>query len=170
MKEALETAKTRQVGDGTVTLSTGVRVRLHPVAPGLLSDAATRVKYPKPPMWLNPEKEREEPNYNDPDYLEAVRAAQSRINEVTLDAVILFGVEIVGGLPEDGHWLKQLQFLEKRGVLDLSDYDLGDDMEREFLYKRHIAVSKDDIVTISRMSGLTQEEVETAGDTFPGTA
>ena len=170
MREALDAAKTRQDGDGTVVLSTGVRVRLHPVAPGLLSDAAGRVKFPKPPMWLNPEKEREEPNYNDPDYLDAVREAQSRINQVTLDAVILFGVEVVGGLPEDGLWLKQLKFLERRGVLDLTEYDLEDELEREFLYKRHIAVSKDDIATISRMSGLTQEEVEAAGDTFPGTA
>jgi hypothetical protein len=37
--------------DGVVTLSTGIRARLHPVSAALMSDVTARVKDPEVPTW-----------------------------------------------------------------------------------------------------------------------
>lgn len=168
---AVASIKARQTDeDGTVLLKTGVRVRLHPIAAGAITDAQARIHYPRPPMWHNPDKEREEPNYNDPDYLEAVEQVNRDRGNAAIDVTVMLGVELVDGLPEGDRWLDGLRFLEKRGGLDLSDFDFKSDLEREFVYKRYIAVSAEDIATVQTMSGITPQEVDAAADGFPGTA
>lgn len=159
---ALQVAQDRREEEGITTLSTDVRVRFAIVPPALLAEVKSKVKDPKPPMWVDPDKDREMPNYNDPAYLEAMEEAASARGMAIIDALLLFGVELVDGMPEDDRWLRKLALMEKMGHLDLSAYDLDDELEREFLYKKHIAVQIKDypVITVACSGVVNLEEVK----------
>jgi hypothetical protein len=72
----------------------------------------------------------------------------------------------VDGLPTDTKWLAKLKYLEKRGKIDLSTYDLDDPMDQEFLFLRYVAVAQEDLQTISVKSGITKEGVDKAKAQF----
>jgi len=165
---ALEVAKEQDEQDGSTVLSTGVRARMIPVAASLISEVASRIKDPEVPMDYIEEKDRSEPNPDNPEYLRQLAEVTAKRGTVSLETMVMFGVELIDGLPEDDAWLKRLQFLEKRGNIDLSGYDLEDPMEREFIYKLYIAVGSTDIIAIAKMSGISPEEVEQAAESFQG--
>lgn len=154
----------------TITLSTGIRARLVPVAASLVAEATSLVKDPEPPVWHNPDKDRDEPNPSDPAYLKTLADNQAKRALAGLDTLTLFGVELVDPLPEDDGWLKRLRLLERRGGLDLSGYDLDDPIDREFLYKKFVAVGTDDLTEIGKLSGISREAVKAAENSFPGDA
>jgi len=118
-------------------------------------------------MWHNPDKDRDEPNPNDPKYIAAKQEADRQRGIAAIDAVVMFGVELLDGVPDDG-WLGKLRYLEKRGLLDLESFDLDDPLDLEFLYKRYVAVSAQDIAYIMRTSGVREEDVEAAIRSFRG--
>lgn len=150
------------------TLSTGVRVRLVPVSAALLSEVTSRIKDPQVPLWRNEDKGRDEPNPSDPEYLRELDEASTKRGMAAMDAMVMFGVDLVDGVPEDDSWLKKLRFMEKKGFLDLSEYDLEDGFDCEFLYKRYIAIDNDTLTNIASLSSLTPEAIARAEDSFPG--
>eukprot|EP00919_Chromeraceae_sp_WS-2016_P030391 GHVR01072123.1.p1 GENE.GHVR01072123.1~~GHVR01072123.1.p1 ORF type:complete len:176 (+),score=31.97 GHVR01072123.1:438-965(+) len=154
--------------DGIVTLSTGVRARLVPVATGVLEAVKSQIVDPPVPMWMNPEKEREEPNFNDPEYNRALTDNTDRRGTAVMDALIIFGVELVDGIPDSAGWLSGLKMMERLGHLDLSAFDLDDPLDLEFLYKKHKAVAAADYGLLTNLAGLTGEVIAEAEDTFPG--
>jgi hypothetical protein len=160
----------REQGDGTavVTLSTGVRARLSPVSSSLVEDMKNAVEMPKVPVVWIEAKEREEENPNDPRYIEAVNAAEMRRSDAIFDALCMFGVELEDGLPEDDKWLRKLKLLEKRGRMDLSGFDLKDEFDLEFLYKRYVAVAGADLQIIGGLHGMRPLEVARQRATFLG--
>jgi hypothetical protein len=150
-------------------LSTGYRARLVPVAGFLLTEVASRIQDPEVPMWANPDKEgRQEPNPSDPAYLRAMAAAERRRAEAVIDAMLLFGVEIEGDIPDQGQWLPKLQKMVKLGHLDLDGFSLEDPLDAEFLFKRYVAVAAGDLQEIMKRSGVTQEAIAQAAKSFPG--
>lgn len=160
-------AKKRTVNpDEPITLSTGVRAILRPVSASLISEVMATVEDPEIPTWEHPDKGRVEPNPDDPTYLKELSKAEQRRGQASVDAVIMFGVELVDPLPVDGHWLKKLKFMAKRGMVKLDDFDLDDELDMEFLFKRYVAVANEDIVTIGRLSGLNQEALQEAERSF----
>lgn len=167
---AIELAKQERNEDKNIlTLSSGVRVRIKPVSGWLIDDVVNRVKNPRIPTWYNPDREREEDNPNDPQYLADMSDARGQRLNAMLDTVVLFGMELVDGMPEDESWLRKLQRLEKLGHIDLSAYDLGDEVDREFVYKRRFAISNaTDLVTVRQRCSVSEEDVVIATDSFPG--
>jgi len=165
---AVQTARAQQGGGNTVTLSTGVQARLVPVATALIEDAQSRVEEPQPPVVFIKEKEREEANYNDPDYRRAVEQARRKRGMAVIDTIIMFGVELVDGVPDDDGWLGKLKFLEKQGHISLDGYDLDDDMEREFLYKKNVAVAAEDYDRLLEICGVTPRGIQAQADKFRG--
>lgn len=163
--EAVTVKKEKRDDDGTLTLSTGVRVRIIPVPQSVIQDALTLVKQPEVPQWYNKEMERYEDNPLHPDYLAAQELYQREMMRVTFDVFALFGVELIDGVP-DGDWLKKLQLAAKMGRLDLSRFDLDDEVDREFVYKRFVAMSNQDYTRVGLLSGITPEEVDRAVDSF----
>ena len=154
-------------GTDVITLSTGVRARLVPVATGLLDDVQSRIKDPRVPIWKNPEKEGvEEENFSDPAYIEALGEARKKRGEAMMEAMLLFGVELIDPVPADEEWLPKLRLMERRGMLDLGGYDVTDPLEREFIYKRWIAVAGGDYRKLTEVCGLTSAGVEAAEDSF----
>jgi len=163
----IEVAKSLEEGSGdTVTLSTGVRAILRPVSASLIDEVTTSIKEPDIPIWHNEDKGRDEQNLSDPQYLRDMDTYERKRGIAAIDAMVMFGVELVDGLPEDDTWVKRLKFMEKRGLLDLTDFDADDNEACEFFYKRFIAVSNDDISQITAMSGVSKEDVDKAADKF----
>lgn len=164
---AIDVAHEHEEGEDSI-LSTGVRARIVPVAASLIEEVTRRVRDPEIPMWHDPERDKDIPNENDPIYLRALIEAKKKRGEAAMEAMILFGVELLDGLPESDEWFRRLQFLDKRGLLDLSQYDVEDPIDREFIYKRYIAVGSTDFILIGSLSGLSQEGIRAAGETFRG--
>jgi len=146
--------------DGIVVLSTGVRAKISPVSASLIDEVTARVKDPVVPMWENPDKGRKEPNPSDPLYLAALNEAERERGKAAMDALVMFGVELVDPIPDDEEWLDKLKFL---GVVE--DEALSP-MARAFAYKKFIAVSAVDISKITGMSGIDNQELEQAEATF----
>jgi hypothetical protein len=157
-----------------VELSTGYLAEISPVSLSILNDVQLTIKMPEVPTWFNENKGKEEENPNDPAYLAAVQDVDTRRNLAAADAMIMFGVQLVDtqGSPfrydDDMHWLKKLRYFEKRGLLSLADFDLEDDFDLEFLFKKYVAVGAADIMTIGKMSGVSEEAVQSAQASFQG--
>lgn len=164
---AVDVAHEHDVGAEQI-LSTGVRARIVPVAASLIEEVTRRVEDPEVPIWHDPDRDKDIPNPDHPVYLRELEEARRQRGEAAMEAMILFGVELIDGLPEDDGWLDKLKFLDKRGMLDLSGYDLDDPLDKEFVYKRYIAVGSADFIRIGRESGLSEEGIRAAGDTFRG--
>ena len=166
---AVAVAKEKRAGEQDVhTLSTGVRVRLLSVNAATITEVQMRIENPPVPTWFNEDKGREEDNPNHPDYLAACGKANEARALAMMDALALFGVELLDGLPEDDLWLRKLKLLARKGQLDLSVYDLDDEIDREFLYKKHIAISTPDWAKLMTLSGVPEEAVQQMEDSFPG--
>ena len=123
----------------------GARAELHPVSAGMIEDAYER--YPDPE-----DKEAE-------DYAERQARAAYERGKIILEAMLLFGVKLVH-MPEDARWLENLQFMERRGRLDLSSYDLENQTEREFVFKRYVLLTPLDLLKVGRKTGLDQETMD----------
>ena len=164
--EVAKEIATEKGSKGFVTTKAGVRIKVSPVSTALIEEVTSRIEDPEVPMWHNEAKNRDEPNPDDPNYIRAVGLANRERGVAVMDAMCMFGVELVDGVPTEDGWLKKLKFMEKRGQVDLSAYDLADPLDLEFLYKRFIAVDNDIVTLISEISTLTPETVEQAEKRF----
>jgi hypothetical protein len=164
VKVAKEVAST---GGQAEVLSTGVRARIVPVGATLVDAATSRIKDPPIPIIHDEAKGRDIENPTDPQYLAAMREADRQRLQAATDTMIMFGVELLEGLPEDDEWVKRLQWQAKHDHLSLEGYDLEDPLDREFLYKKYIAVGTLDLITIGRKAGLRPEDVAEAAASFP---
>lgn len=165
---AVEIAKGQEKPNTITVLSTGVRARLLPVPAPLLDQIGEMIPDPEIPVQYIEDKDRHEPNPYDPEYLKKLREAYRARAKASLDAFVMFGVELAEEIPPDSEWVPKLRFMERRGALDLSGYDLSDQVDREFVYKMFVAVGNADLIRISALSGVSQEEVRRAADSFRG--
>ena len=166
---AINAVRDRKSGydpDRIYTLATGVRAKLRAVPAALITDATSRIKEPQVPMWENKDKGREELNPNDLQYLREVEEYNQAQGNAALDTMLIAGVELVDPIEKDGHWLKRLRFAERRGLVDLSEYDLDDELELDYVYKRYHAVSAADMTLIGGLSGISKEDISAAENSF----
>jgi len=56
------------------------------------------------------------------------------------------------------------------GTPDLSKYDLDNDRIKEFVFKRFYLFGRSSYDILARETGVTEEEIEQAADTFPSDA
>lgn len=145
----------------------GTKIRVRPVSALLIQEITSHIKDPRPPVQPNPDKDgRMEENPFDPTYLEELGEANAQRAGATSDAMVMFGLDLVNGLPEDETWLKKLKWLEKAGRLNLSNIDFDDPFEKEFAFKKFIAATNPTIMEVTRASGVSQEDIETATSSF----
>ena len=158
---------TNEVED-ELTLSTGYRARLLPVSISIINEAQAAIPDPPVPMWYNESKGVEEPNPDHPDYAAAIERTEQERNLAAIDAIIMFGVELVDGLPENDDWLKKMRLRSKMGLtkVDLSQYDLKDPIEIQYIFKKYIAVGTRDIVTLMKFAGVTEDSISEASRSF----
>jgi hypothetical protein len=148
----------------------GVRARLVPVPEGVLEDVEERIPDPPVPVVVLEEEQREEENPNDPAYLQALEDAQRRRGVAIIEALCLFGVELLDGLPEDDKWRRRLEFYAKRGHLDLSWVDWDDPMEKEFVFVRYVFLTVEMMQYLAQIARVTPEELARAEASFQGDA
>ncbi len=161
-KPVVAVAKERRGNEdegGIVTMSSGVRVRLVAVAPSLIDEAMARVPDPEVPIWIDPDKDREVPNPNDPAYLRACADAIKTRARASTDALIMFGVELEDGVPKDDTWLKKLLRLGH-------EVNPKDPIDVEFAYKKYMVVQLDDYGLLGRRSGIIEEDVDAQAKSF----
>ncbi len=158
---AVEVAKERRADDeaGVVTLSTGVRARLRPVSASLIDEVRARVPVPKVPLWHNPDTDRDEENPNDPAYTRALEEHGRKRGQVTIDAMVMFGCELVDPVPDVSKWAPKLRCL---GI----EVDEHDEVGVEFAYKKYIAVAPPDLDAIGEKARLSKAAVEGAAAGF----
>ena len=166
MTNRRKVARVASLSDHVEVLTTGIRAKIKPVPAYLIDKMVSTIKDPKPPKQYIDSKGREEENPFDPKYLATLEENNRLRGIVTMEALILFGVELVDDLPPADEWLSKLEWLQKKGHLDLSEYDLEDVADREFVFKAFIAVSGVDLMKITMKSGMTSEEVNLAMDGF----
>jgi len=152
----------------------GHRVRFEQVPLAILEEITDRFPDPKPPLVIIEGKENEdgtpykERNPNDPDYAVQVQENSRKRGLAMMDAMVIMGVELLDKVPADEKWMPKLLFNAKMtGAPDLSKYDLEDPMEREFVFKRFFLISAKDMEVIGRATGVTEEGIESAMDSFP---
>jgi hypothetical protein len=164
---AVAIARQRSVQPGEpITLSTGVRAVIVGVSPTLVEEAQARIPDPPIPMWHDPEKDRDVENPTDPLYKRALAKTNRARGLAAYDVLIMMGLELVEEVPQDGKWLQKLKMLDKLGHFDLSEFDMTDPFEREFVYKRHLAAAQADIDLVLAVSGMDLGDVEIAEDSF----
>jgi hypothetical protein len=159
----IETAKEQQPAakeDKIHTLESGVKVRLYSVSQSLIMDVMLKIKVPEVPIVEKNGKEY--PNPLDPGYHTALERYEQERGAAALDAVVMFGLELVDGMPEDELWLRKLQMI---GV-EIDD----DPITQEFYYKKYIALGGD-LQQLQALMGVSQEDVAQAKKTLasPGT-
>lgn len=169
-KESLKVFKDERSEAGeNLVLSTGVRARLRPVAPRLLDDVAYKIKDPDPPMWHNEAADRDEPNPFDSVYNRELAETQRARGLAQLDVLIVCGVELLDGIPDVKSWLPPLKMLERLTKQPFLDgFDLNDELDREYVYKKYVAVGNADLVNLTKLAGLTPAEVDQAVKAFSG--
>jgi hypothetical protein len=151
----IQTAKDKPVESDIHTLDSGVRVRIHSVAPSLVNEVMLRIPQPEVPMVWSDRQGKEIPNPLAPSYISAIERYELERGKAALDAAVMFGFELVDGLPEDGRWIKKLKML---GI----EFDESDPDECEFYYKKLIAMSTQDLRELQSMLGVTAEGIEKA--------
>jgi len=150
----------------TFTRSDGVTIKICSVSTALIDEVSNSIKDPPIPMWHNTEADRDEEHPNDPAYLVALKDANRQRGVAAIDALAMFGVELVNGLPQDTTWIRKLQYLAKKKRIILDEYDLTDPFDCEYLYKRYIVVDNAMLSKISAISGITPADVEAAEKSF----
>lgn len=148
--------------------STGIQITLKAAPALLIEQSQSLIKAPKPPKQKL-EDGREVVNELHPDHQEALQRYDRECNMAALDTMVMFSVGLPDGLPEDKDWIKQLKYLEKHNRFSLNGYDLDDEDDREFIYKRYIALGNDELLLVSKINGIRQEDVEAFSDTFQST-
>lgn len=118
----LDAAESQGDGDNTVTLGTGVVVRVKPISHDTMVSILARFKEPPVPMYYDPERGREIENPDDPDYIEARTRYNIDIAQAMTIAIYALGVELVE-VPEDFPGPDDADWLEERRLAGLSSGD-----------------------------------------------
>lgn len=124
--------------------------------------------FPDPPIPTYVDKERSDkpiPNPDDPQYIQDVKDVDTARARANMDAMIVFGVELAEGVPEDGAWLERIKFMEGLGHFKI-EIDTDDPAQLEFLYKKMEAVTTFELREIGKLSGVTEEDIAEAEKSF----
>ncbi len=157
-----------KVGE-VVTLDSGVQIKYKKVAAWLLRDVSQNVDLPdlSPFMYDDPATSKKELNANHPGYRKAMAAYEQEKEEVQADALVQFGMELVTPLPPKEEWISGIEWLEKKGRLDLSAYDLNHNTDLEILYKKYVIGDLEIVKTLSSLSTVSEEGIAAEADSFP---
>lgn len=167
-----------------VTVSTGVVFKVKEVPQFTMSDIRREFKEPVPPTWFNQDTGRKEQNPNDPEFKRLHGEYLINMSMAIIDIMILLGTE-VKTLPKDmpgpksEEWRRQLAaILRTRGWARDDIANLSEEESYIYWVKYKAAaggMEGDDsdiskiTVAIGRLTGVTEEDVSDAVDTFRDT-
>jgi hypothetical protein len=168
--EAAQVASSLNGGrGGTVRLGNGVVLKLRPVAPLAIREAAIRGNPPQIPIVHLADKDRDEPNPNDPDYLRANQEYAARQLFQVSDVLMLMGSEFVSAPddvfpPTSDEWADMLR---STGM----EIDTSNKYTRYLSWLRLYALTSEGelsqvLAGVVRLSGVTEVEVQRAAAAF----
>ena len=166
---AREQAAQKREENKVYTDSNGVQYRLVPVSAIAVQAAMSKIPDPKIRTFKNPATGKEEANPAHPEYIKELKEVEDERSIASTDAMIMFGIEIIDGLDHDNYdekWIRQLAFLN---LIDEEEIDNAKDdpFVYEFYYKKYKLSNADTIVKVQTLSGVTQELIAAAKDSFP---
>ena len=153
-----------------ITVSTGIVFKAKAVplnAFDIVRRKCNEVK-PKVPVKYMPEKDRDEQNPNDPEYLDALSEWDSNYAEAILDMVFAVGITVVS-IPDGMYNADDKEWAETFVALG---FDIPDGGQGRFLkwMKLYAAVTVDDMIQLqgacSRMTGVPEKDVADAAAAF----
>lgn len=165
----------------TVKMSTGVVFKVKEVPQVAYADLRNSLPEPMPPIFFNPEYDREEPNENDPRYLAAKSNWEIAMSTAVMNINILFGSEIEhipDGIPapDSKEFSDKLQFLLKTMGWKPEEIKSIGNVERYMFWVKYEAckgkISTEDsdlgilFSAIGRASGVPEEDVSEAIEKF----
>lgn len=179
--EARSEKKERASENGIVTVSSGVKFRVKEVPQMVYVDLRNSLPEPSPPIFYNPEYDREEPNENDPRYLIAKSNWESAMSTGIVDITLLFGSEIVS-IPKNVPTPDSEEFRDKLNVFlrtagwDKTEIRNISKSERYLYWVKYEACKQDlrednsDLSVlmneIGRVAGVPEEDVHEAIEKF----
>lgn len=161
--------------DNQIVFSSGVVIKFdkRKLPVGHLQRMYSRIQSlePKPPVLVNPEKGRKEPNPDDPDYIEAYQRWAVESFDTIENLALLRGTEIVvipdGMVAHDSdEWKEELEILDPDGKIENEKYRL-------IQWFNIVAMTGDEDTTafmagIARAIGASKEDVRAALNGFRG--
>ena len=175
-----ETISDRQVNLNEVTVSTGVVFTVNEVPQFIMSDIRREFKEPKVPIWYNEDTGRREPNPNNPQYKADHNEYLLNLSMSIIDIMILLGTKVKSvpkGIvkPNSEEWKKELAtILRTRSWSRDEIAELSQEEVYVFWVKYRAAplatADETDVglitTAIGRLSGVAEEDVKDAIDTF----
>ena len=125
--------------------SQGIRFGFKPVPRMIIVDAVGKIKDPKVPMVMDPDKGRVEENPNDPDYLEELSELNIRRGKLTMDIYLAMGARVLE-LPEDIEPCESDAWIEALEEFGLEIPRKG--RARFVAWMKYYALSDDDLTEI----------------------
>src|SRR5512139_649074 len=92
-------------GEEIYAFDDGNLVKLTSIPAAVIDNVVSRIKMPEVPMVHMADYDRDEPNPNDPGYLLAVQETERKRGGAMIDAVVMFGIQLVNGMPTTDEWL-----------------------------------------------------------------
>lgn len=181
LTESRADAKNISKETSTVEVSTGVVFRVKEVPQVAYADLRNSLPEPVPPIFYNPEYDREEPNENDPRYLAAKANWEIAMSTAVMNINILFGSEIEylpDGIPapDSEEFEEKLHFLLKTMGWKQDEIKNIGRVERYMFWVKYeacrgkISAENSDLgilfSAIGRASGVPEEDVSVAIDKF----
>jgi hypothetical protein len=164
--KAIEVARELQQEYDDLLYVEDYAIRVKPIPAAIITDVTNRIPDPEIPVWYNKEMERNEANPGDPEYVRMKSEVERKRGEAMIDATILFGIELVDGIPPVEEWMPRLQFMIRRGQLDLSQYNLDDPLELEYVFKRYVVGNIALITHIQQLSSVMPDDIGKAAAPF----
>lgn len=151
------------------TCANGVHLRLRAVPSLAIVAIQKQLKEPPVPTFFNEEKQRDEENPNDPNYITALNQYRSDSADATTTAYLANGVTVIEPLPEGIPALDDEEWAEgyRLSGLDIPDKGIG----RRVAWLKYVIVGDEDlgdlIGQIALAGGLvTEEAVQDVAATF----
>lgn len=155
-------------GNGSIRLSTGVVLTTKKISGFLMQEVVKQFPKPKPPIWVNEDMGREEPNPNDPVYLETLTERDANIGLAIVDLFIVAGTNYkshppsIPG-PDDPSWVEDLEAV---------GFSVGEGKKKRYLmWVKYVAAPDEQdinniILEVGKRSGVSEESVNSAAETF----
>lgn len=162
------------MADNLITLTTGVELEIFKPAILAIREVERQVnaQRPKPPSVYREDKETEEENPEDPDYIAAVQEWQTEATERQFNIALITGTKI-HSIPDN---IAKFDSDDWHGILNVLGVELAKSKEEKYIqWAKYVAAPelKDFFMIIGRVMsliGVREEEVAEAVEAFRGDA
>ncbi len=149
--------------DGSITLSNGMRVMLRPVAANIISEVRNQIPDALMRTYVDKQTGKELENPAHPEYIADQAEVTKKREKATMDAFVLFGIDLLDPVPEERDWIDKLVFLK---IISAEEAENLTPMTLELYYKKYVISDTSIMTKIVALSGVSEEMLALARDSF----